>query len=349
MSIFDTLKKKLKIFHDKNIIGLDIGDESIKLTEVHTKWGSIVLNNVAIIPTPLGTVNDGELTNVMKLEKVIKQVLEEKEFQSKKVVTAISGEKVITRMIDIPEMSEEELSKSIKWEAADKMPIQIDEAILDYEILDRKENGGYKILLIAVKKDLINKYLNLIETLELEPVAIEIEPIAIARTIDRLYTSKVIGIIDIGTKTTDISILHSGQLVFTRTVNIGGDNITKDLSETNGYSLEEAEEYKRVNNLFDKQEANLIIRNLTTSIYRSLDYFQVKYKDFDIGKIVLTGGGGNLIGFDSHLTREFGVSVEKLNLSDRLKSDIVSSDYLLEVAQLLGVSIGLALREEDHK
>ncbi|OCL28135.1 pilus assembly protein PilM [Orenia metallireducens] len=346
MGIFNSLKKRFKLFKDKNLIGLDIGDETIKLTEVYSSWGNIVLNNLAIIPVPDDTVKNGDLNNIIKLEEKLGKVLKEKEFQAKKVVAAISGEQVISRMVDIPNMSEEELNQAVKWEASEKLPIQIEDAVLDYEILERKEGRGYQVLLIAVKKDLINKYLRLFESLGLEPVAIEIEPIAMARTIDKLYMARTIGVIDIGIKTTDISILNEGKLLFTRTIGLGGESITEDISETHNYSFEEAEDYKKRNNLFNNNDTNLIVRNLITSIYRSLDYFQVKYKGVDIDKVVLTGGGANLMGFDRYLTKEFGVRVEKLNLSYRLRSELASDKYLSEVAQLLGVSVGLALREE---
>ncbi|WP_018247715.1 type IV pilus assembly protein PilM [Orenia marismortui] len=349
MGIFSSLKKKINLLNNKNVIGLDIGEESIKITEVQTVWGRIVLNSLALIPTPEDAVIEGDIKNLSLLEEKINEALDENEFEANRVITAVSGEQVISRMVDIPAMPEDDLDEAIKWEARDKLPIDVEESIVDYEILNKKDDGGYQILIIAVKKDLIDKYLKLFEALELIPVAIEIEPVAIARTVDKLYMDDTIGVIDIGTKTTDISIINRGRLLFTRTVGMGGENITQDISETSGISLEKAEEYKKDNDLFKKEESNLIVRNLTTAIYRSLDYFQVKYKSFDIDRIVLTGGGGNLINFDRHLTKEFGVRVEKLNLSNRLRSELASEDYLSEVAQLLGVSIGLASRKEDDR
>ncbi|WP_243832446.1 type IV pilus assembly protein PilM [Orenia marismortui] len=347
--MFRKLKSKINSINNKNIIGLDIGEETIKLTEVYTSWGNIVLNDLAIIDTPEGAVVEGKINNLTLLQEKIQESLEENEFSANKVVAAISGEQVVSRMIDIPEMPEEELSEAVKWEARDKLPIQIENAIFDYEILNKKEDGGYQLLIIAVERKLIDKYLQLFDMLDLNPVAIEIEPVAIARTVDRLYMDPTICVIDIGTKTTDISILNNGRLLFTRTVSMGGESITQDIAEAHDFSFEQAEEYKKESNLFNNEESNLIVRNLTTSIYRSLDYFQVKYKDFDIDKVVLTGGGANMINFDRYLTNEFGVRVEKLKLSNRLRSESASQDYLSKVSQLLGVSIGLALRKEDKK
>ncbi|MFO7818669.1 MAG: pilus assembly protein PilM, partial [Halanaerobacter sp.] len=225
----------------------------------------------------------------------------------------------------------------------------IDEIILDYEVLGETPKGQYQLLLIAVKRNLINKYLELFNRLDLIPVAIETEPIAIARTVDRLYVSSTVCVIDIGIKTTDISVVSEDKLLFSRTVGMGGASITEEISEAHDLTLEAAEKYKKENNLFSESEPNFILKNLTTAIYRSLDYFQVKNAGNEIEKIVLTGGGGKLKGFGKHLTQEFGVKVEPLGLSDRLSINNSNlSEYNLEdAAQLLGVSIGLSLRKEE--
>ncbi|WP_035571299.1 type IV pilus assembly protein PilM [Halonatronum saccharophilum] len=333
-------------FKETSVIGLDIGEDTIKLTEVDTGRGRIVLKGLSIVETPRGGVEDGKLKAPKMVAEILNPVFEENNFSTKQVTTAISGEEVITRAIEIPNIPKEELGEAVKWEASAQIPIPIEELILDYEILGRGEDGSYNILIIAVKKKLIDNYLKLFELLKLQGVAIEIEPIAIARTVGKLYETDTIGVIDMGTKTTDISILHKDQLLFTRTVGIGGIDITHDVADSFELRLEEAEEYKKENNLFEEGFTSLVLRSLTTDIYRSLDYFQVKNKGVDIKKIILTGGGSKLLGLDKHLSNEFGVNVEKLDLSNRLTSNLRSEEDLLQLAPFLGVSIGLALREE---
>ncbi|MBM7557949.1 type IV pilus assembly protein PilM [Halanaerobacter jeridensis] len=349
MGLFNEVKKKFNGIFEEEVIGLDIGEESIKITEVDTSWGKIGLNNLQILKTPQGLVKDGELVDIDGLASTIEQALDDGEFSANKVVTAVSGEQVISRTVEVPNLDEDQLQETVRWEAEDQLPVEVDEVVLDYELLGETPNGQYQLLLIAIKKNLINKYLKLFNKLDLIPVAIETEPIAIARTVDKLYLSPTICVIDVGVKTTDISIVSKDKLLFSRTVSMGGQSITKEVSEAHNLTLEEAEKYKKENNLFTEAEPNFILKNLTTAIYRSLDYFQVKNTNNDIEKIVLTGGGANLAGFDRHLTQEFGVKVEALGLSDRLsiKNSNLSGYNLDEAAQLLGVSIGLSLRKEE--
>ncbi|GAB6100356.1 pilus assembly protein PilM [Halanaerocella petrolearia] len=350
MGLVATIKHKLGNIFNKKVIGADIGEELVKLVEVETNLGNIVLNNLAVLETPKEAVKDGKLKKLAALKQVLEIKLSENNFKAKNVVTAISGEEVISRMVEIPKMPQEELTEAIKWEAEEKLPINIQEVVLDYEILTENLEGEYQVLIIAVRHDLIDKYIELFEGLNLNLVAIEIEPIAIARTINQLYNNSLLGILDIGMKTTDISIIKEGRLLFTRTIDLGGVDITEDIAENKELTFEQAEEYKQQTNLFVENNTNLIIRNLTTAIYRSLDYFEVKYNNKDLEQIIITGGGAKLAGFTDYLATEFGLKVEKMKLEGRLMTNItdISNRQLKETAQYLGVSIGLALREEEE-
>ncbi|ADL13268.1 type IV pilus assembly protein PilM [Acetohalobium arabaticum] len=347
MKVLDKLKNKFSSFFNNNIIGLDIGDSLIKLVEVESKQDKIQLNNLAITPTPSEAVEEGKLKDIDALSEQIKSLLEDNEFQVDQAVTAVSGEEVIIRTVEVPNMPEDELDEVIRWEAQEQIPISVDEAILDYEIVTRKPNGGYELMLVAVAKDLIDRYIDLFANLGLKLAAIEIEPTAAARVVHQLYPTQTIGLIDIGAGTTDVSIFGNGELIFTRTIRMAGDEITEEIMENYDLSFEEAEEYKRNNNLFEDAKLNVLIRNLTTAIYRSLDYFQVQYKDYNVDQLVLTGGESKLTGFISHLENEFEVTTEKLDLISSIESKVegLSRSELLEVMPFLSVGIGLGLRE----
>lgn len=344
------LISKIKSIFGGDVIGLDIGDDLIKIVKVDTKGDKLVLSNLAVGETPVEAVEEGELKEVDILGSKLKSLLEENDFEAQKVVTAISGEEVIIRTVEVPSMPQDELLEAAKWEAEEQIPIPVEEMILDYEILKRNNDGSYDLMLVAVNREMVDRYLELFEMLDLEPEAIEIEPLAAIRSIKHLYPEQTIALMDMGAETTDVSVFDKGRLLFTRTVGIAGKNITQEIMDNYEMELEEAKEYKKNNNLFGDMNLNVIIRNLTTAIYRSLDYFEVNYKNHDIEKLILSGGGSKLTGFDTHLANEFGIEVERLNLlsSMEVNTEKVSKKYLSEIAPLLGVSIGLALRKEEE-
>ena len=156
MGLFNELKRKFNGIFEEEVIGLDIGEESIKITEVDTSWGKIGLNNLQILKTPKGLVKDGELIDLDGLASTIEQALDDGEFDANKVVTAVSGEQVISRTVEVPSLDENQLKETVRWEAEDQLPVEIDEVVLDYELLGETSNGQYQLLLIAIKKNLIN-------------------------------------------------------------------------------------------------------------------------------------------------------------------------------------------------
>lgn len=348
MEIIERLKEKINNLQQKKVIGLDIGEQSIKLSQVERTEGSIQINKLAILPTPPGILDEGKLIGVEKLANHLSTTLEENGFDGTKVVSAVSGENVITRTIEMPNMPKEELDDTVQWEAEEQIRLSAEEASIDYEILDQNPDGSYKLLLVAVKEDLIEQYLNLFELLGLKALGIETEPLALGRLSTNLHINKTFCIIDIGFQTTDISVLNEGQLLFTRTINMGGKDITEDIAEDHHMSFTEAENYKKNNNLFLGDQPAIIIRNLTTSIYRSLDYFQVEYEEYELEKIFLTGGSSKLLGFSDYLEEQIGVEVEALELGDHFYSNLdnINQDYLQQVFPQMLVSIGLALRGE---
>lgn len=350
MEIGQWFRDKFNSLGQDKVIGLDIGGQTVKLTQVAIEDGIIQLNKLAILETPAGVLDEGELVEVEALADLLSTTLERNDFAREKVVSAISGENVITRTIEVPDMPKEELDDTVNWEAEDQIRLSVDEAVIDYEILDQNANGKYRLLLVAVKQNLVEKYLDLFEKLGLQAAGIETEPIALGRLSKNLHLDKTFCIIDIGYQTTDISVLHKGKLLFTRTINTGGKVITEDIAEDNQITFAKAEEYKKNNNLFLGEQPNIIIRNLTTSIYRSLDYFQVEHEDYELEKIFLTGGSSKLTGYADYLKDQIGVEVEQLKLNRNFRSNLVqtSQNHLREVFPQMLVSIGLALRGEEN-
>mgnify|MGYP006272471195 CR=1 FL=1 len=348
MEIMDWLKEKLNKLKQEKVIGLDIGEQTIKLTQAEKKDGLIQLNKLAILETPSEVMQEGKLVGVEKLADHLAVSLEENEFNGNKVVCAVSGENVITRTIEMPNMPQDELDDTVKWEAKEQIRLPVAEASIDYEILSQNPDGSYKLLLVAVKESLIEQYLTLFDSLGLLPLGIETEPLALGRLSTNLNLDKTFCIIDIGFQTTDISVLDEGKVLFTRTINMGGKDISEDIAKEKHMSFAEAETYKKNNNLLLGDQPSVIIRSLTTSIYRSLDYFQVEYEDYKLEKTFLTGGSSKLLGYTDYLEEQIGIEVEELKLNNHFSANLdnIKHEYLQQVFPQMLVSIGLALRRE---
>ena len=79
------------------------------------------------------------------------------------MATAVSGHSVIVKKISLPTMTREELEESIRWEAEQYIPFDINEVNLDFQILEGGDDEGQMdVLLVAAKKDLIDDYVHVI-------------------------------------------------------------------------------------------------------------------------------------------------------------------------------------------
>jgi type IV pilus assembly protein PilM len=144
-------------------------------------------------------------------------------------------------------MSEEELSESIKWEAEQYIPFSIDDVNVDFQKLGPGEQQGQAdVLLVAVKKDKINDYINLVKEAGLKPVVLDVDAFALANMYELSYELEagIIALLNIGASVMNINILKDGMSIFTRDITAGGNRYTEALQRELG-AYEDAEKVKR--------------------------------------------------------------------------------------------------------
>ena len=183
------------------------------------------------------------------IAQAVKRLIKETGAKSKEVHIALPESKVFTRVIEVPALSPRELTSAIQWEAEQYIPLPLDQVNLDYTVLrEAKDTGTNKmeVLLVAAPKTLLDKYLSILELVELPAVAAETEIIATSRAISRSITNvRSVMLVSMGAQTTDIAIIKNGILAFTRSLSAGGDALTRAIAQSLDLNLTQAEEYKR--------------------------------------------------------------------------------------------------------
>ena len=234
----------------KSILGLDIGSHSIKLIEIGSSGSEHHLLAAGSIPTPPKALQSSLEADHQAIANAIKQLIKETGAKSSSVAFALPESQVFTRVIEVPALSQRELSSAIGWEAEQYIPLPLDQVNLDYSILrDAKDTGTDKmdILLVASPKTLLEKYLTIIEAAELIPVAAETEIIATARALSRSVAAikNAALLVSLGAQTTDLAILRGGVLAFTRSIAAGGEALSRALVSGLDFNANQAEEFKR--------------------------------------------------------------------------------------------------------
>src|SRR5205823_5317279 len=198
-------------------------------------------------------VQNNEIVDPVALGRAIKQLLTRAGIKAKKVVTCVSGQSsLVVRIIEVPKMTRNELQETMKWEIERHVPFAAEQVVMDYQPLvppeEVPEGQNMEILLAVAQEGLVTRHVEAIQAAGLQPVAIDIEPLAASRSLLDLANgtgpSGTVAIVDLGASSTDISIYREGRIAFTRSIQLAGNTLTKAISDILGQPLAEAEKRK---------------------------------------------------------------------------------------------------------
>jgi len=343
----------------KPIAGLDIGSSSIKLVEAERRRGGWVVKRYANIPLPEDTIVDGEVVNHAAIVEGIKAAVQESGTRIKLVAASVAGSSVIIKHIAIPLTKPAEVEDQVYWEAEQYIPFSISEISLDYEVV-RENNGDGKmdILLVAAKKDFIEKRLAAIREAGLEPAILDVDVFALANVYWENYDmppeSSVV-LVDVGASLTKINIIDSATTLFTRDVGVGGRNLTQEIQNKLGISFQEAEVLKVDSSVSGQipdelvEVFNTITESIAMEIRRSLDFYAASPTQLPVTGLFLGGGSCRIPGLVNMLQEMLGLPVDYLNPFNKVECAVPDLDEaaLSSIGSVMVVPMGLALREED--
>ncbi|MBI5967084.1 MAG: type IV pilus assembly protein PilM [Deltaproteobacteria bacterium] len=346
------------LFAKKDLIGLDIGSSSIKAVELD--WGKKTprLKHFGMIPLPPEAIVDGAFMDSASIVESIRSLIEGLRIKTKKVAVSISGHSVYIKSINVPTMSETQLEESIKWEAEQQIPFDIEDVSLDFQILDEQMSPEQMpVLLVAAKKDMINDYTAVIEEAGLQPTIVDVDVFAIENAYNLSFESpedEVVALVNIGASVMNINILKGGTSAFTRDIAIGGRQITEEIQKRLKLTYEEAESLKIRERDAGTQSAEVerIIRGtaeqLASEVRRSLEFFAASSSGVEIKKIFLSGGCAKIQILPGLIEERISIPVEVFNPFTKIdyNPDIFDPEYIKQVAPLAAVGVGLALRRE---
>jgi type IV pilus assembly protein PilM len=343
------------------IIGLDIGSNAVKMIEIDRSKKGFELEYVGVAPLPDGAIVDKSIKKADLVGNAIR-ALHNSSSRNKYVATSLAGKAVIIKQVTMTSMTDGQLEKQIQMEAEPYIPFDIKDVNLDFFIMgDRPEKeGSMEVVLVAAKKEYMAEYLDLIKSLNLNPVVVDVDPFALEVMYEFCYPNvqeEIVALVNVGASTININILKSGASQYTRDLPLGGDTITREIMRFFDVNFERAENIKRGADL-DKVNP----RNLRKIFQRSVDYFVSelqKILDFfsanvsydPIQKIFLSGGAASTYGLASTMESELNIPVEIIDpfRSLTVNEKVFDLAYLNSVGAQMAVAVGLALRDEGDK
>ncbi|MBI2683061.1 MAG: type IV pilus assembly protein PilM [Acidobacteriales bacterium] len=341
----------------KSIVGLDIGSSSIKAVELKKSKGEIQVATLGVEPLATDIVVDSMIVDSGSVSGAITKLFNEHKIKSKLVATSVSGHSVIVKKITLPTMSDGELSERINTEAAQHIPFDIADVHIDYQILTEDANEPQMdVLLVAVKKDKILNYTNVLNLSGKTPAVVDIDAFALQNCYEYNYEPSpgtTVALLNLGASVMNINIVKGTTPLFTRDVSVGGNQYTDSLQKELDLSFDDAEALKlgqKVGTV--SEDAKLPILQQVTEIIvleiqKTFDFFRATAAGEHIERIYMAGGSSKVPGLIEALRQEFSMPVEVLNPFQRVSSAAIGGDEALYIEQnpgQLAVAVGLALR-----
>lgn len=348
---------------DTGYVAFDIGANSIKMVETAIDKNGYHVLNLALLPLPAHTIQNNIIVEARPVVETIKRLIQENGVRSKQVISAVPGRAVIKKKIQMPKQEPAELENNIEFEAQNVIPEHIDNVNLDYQVLGQSEDGNrMEVLLVAVKKEIVNSYTDAISDAGLTPTLMDVDYFALENMFEANYEadgiSGLIGLIHIGAENTSISLLQNGVSTFTGDLSTGGSYYTDQLSRQLNLSHEQAESFK-ITGHSEKTLATDIesalrptSEELAEEIRRTVSLYGAVPSDEDDGlkAIYLSGGGARLVGLRGLLEERMTVPVK---LSEPFRVFTVAKkidrEYLLENAPVYAIATGLSIRRPGDK
>lgn len=344
-----------------HLIGLDIGSRSIKLAEVqHTKKGR-VLQKYGMVNLPQNSIVEGRIKEPEVVADAIKGLVSDLKVTEQNVATSVAGYSVIIKRITVGKQTEEELHENIQYEAEQYIPFDLADVNIDFHIIGENDlnPNQMNVMLVAAKTDIISEYVDLLDMAGLNPCVVDIDVFALERVFEENYMNEegTVGLIDIGANKMNINIVKGYMSAFTRDVNIGGEQITREIASRFDCSFEEAEAIKlgKDRERAPEEEIREIVYSSMSSwgaeIRRAIDFYYSTGSDEDIGRIMLSGGAAQTEGFSELLSAETSVDVQMCNpfMSVNINEKFVDPEYLEKIAPQAAICMGLASRRVRDK
>jgi type IV pilus assembly protein PilM len=342
----------------KSIVGLDIGSSSIKAVELKKSRGEVEVVHVGLEPLASDIVVDSMIVDSGSVSSAITKIFNENSIKSKAVATSVSGHSVIVKRIQVQAMEDADLAATINQEAAQHIPFDVADVNVDYQILSEDNASPMDVLLVAVKKDKILNYTNVLSLAGKTPAVVDIDAFALQNCYEYNYDpspTSTVALLNLGASVMNINIVKGTTPLFPRDVSVGGNQYTDSLQKELDLGFDDAESLKlgrKVGTVPDDAKMPIlqqVTEIIVLEIQKTFDFFRATAAGEHIERIYLAGGSAKVPGLMEALRQEFSLPVELLNPFQRITPGSgVATDLIDQNAGQLAVAVGLALRSFEQ-
>jgi type IV pilus assembly protein PilM len=357
-SLKDQIDELLGKLNPGGVFGIDIGSHSIKVCEISgspgkfkvDKFGTFVLSEAAII--------EDEFQKPSEIVEGLQEAIKRAGIKSKTGCLGLYGPNTMTKRLNVPEGTKEEIEDHIMWEAEQYITFGADESQISFHLIGDNEGGGKDALVAAARTDVVENFSNILNEAKIAPKIIDLNVIALSNVFEEVFRDNLEEysqgslILDLGAQSSKVIIYKRGGPIFTKELSIGGGLVTEEIQRQMGVSYEEAEDLKTSGD----QNGNLPTEILTiintqvdqqvAEIKKNINFYITQGSAEKVEFCFVTGGNSLLPGLVEKLAAVTGLEVKRIDVSSGIKVEEKKAEQGLEsFSAISAVAIGLAMRK----
>lgn len=356
-------------------LGVDIGTSSIKLVDFKNEGGRPKLVTYAFLERPTNIIKLDSVQEQGQMSASLRELVKQSRAGSDRVIAALPSFAVFSSIVSLPVMPRKDLYAAVRWEAKKFVPMPIEDMVLDWRLLKDKEHGGpassekhestegsaaggvdehgpknLRVLLTAAPKSLVKRYIDIFRNANLHLASLETESFALERSLLGGDQGSYM-IVDIGAVATTITITVNGIPLLNRSIDVGGDTITKAIANSLNVDLQRAEQFKLDVGMGMQSGTSQIPRAIefvVTSVVNEIRYVFNLFRnqgEKPIEKIILAGGSAFLANLPDYLATTLNIKVYIGDPWARVVYPVDLKPALDEIGPRFAVAIGLGMRE----
>jgi len=338
-----------------SFFGLDIGTTGIRLVELHSTGSTKTLVKYAYVPVESKLIQSDSKADQQKLAQIIGNLVAEAKLSTKNVAVGLPNNRVFTTVTDMDRLPLTELGKALMYQADSLIPTPPAESKIDWALIgdSPKNKTQVEVLLSSVPNNFIEQRLDMIESTGLNVIAFEPDSMALARAVVPAGTTMPQLVIDMGNVSTDLVITMGDAPRLTRSIPTGTEAVVRAAQQNLGIDDKQAQQFVyKFGVSKEKLEGQVYqailgtIDLLASEIDKSIKFFQTRYPETKLERVIVTGGASTIPEFPLYLANKFGLSVEIGNAWRNVSFAAERQNELLAVSNQFSVAVGLAERNE---
>ncbi len=349
-----------------SVWGIEIGQSAIKALRCRLDGDSVVAEAFDYIEYPK-ILSQPEAEPEVMVREALETFVGRNDLKKCRVALSVPGQSGLAKFFKPPPVELKKIPDIVKYEAKQQIPFDLKDVIWDYQLMSGGDiSDGFalesEVGLFAMKRDAVIRALKPLQAANIEIDLLQLAPLSIYNmvTFDKSLTNadvpydsenppKSTVVLAMGTDATDL-IVTNGYRVWQRSMPLGGNHFTRQLTKDLKLTFAKAEHLKR--NAMEADDPKLVFQamrpvfnDLVTEVQRSMGFFRSLNKKAEIGSILMLGNSVKLPGLSQYLSKNLAMDVQVLDTFEQLSGEeVTAAPAFKEHLPAFGPVYGLCLQ-----